>query len=188
MMGIGSSRWTYRLVVLVALLALVLGAAACGSDDGDDKDSATAAAEQQSDKKSAENDADDAKAVKETGRKGEAQAAYMSFVDALYKRDAELVCSKMTAQAQRRMQPGTPCVKAMTGVVNIEFSSTKPYVVEVEKGKGGELTVWAKTPNSETYPIPFVEQDGEWKVNGGFGADAQPGRTRGEGKLDAPQS
>ncbi|HEX2161340.1 MAG TPA: hypothetical protein VHF88_05905 [Thermoleophilaceae bacterium] len=141
-----------RLAVLLALLALSLGAAACG---GSDDDEATA---------------QKGHAAGMTGDEREIHDLYAEVTDRFYAKDAAGVCGLMTDAARRDQgkkskQTCEEWFKALwqSGTLG----KNKPYIAKLAI-RGGKAQARVKTKNSKLYPVEFTREDGRWKVSDGF--------------------
>lgn len=156
----GDFRLRLRMMALAALLVLALGAAACGDDDDGGDGNATAKAQ----------DGVDPAAFDDTPD-GQVRLSYAQFVDAFYDKDARASCALMTKKTQRAVAAnGNGGCEA--GLKNYftsgsELVKDRPRIVRL-KITGSRAVAITQVKGSARYPVPFVKQDGKWKVNGGW--------------------
>jgi hypothetical protein len=162
----GDVRLRFRIFALAAVLALTLGAAACGDDDdggdaGDGGSKPAASTSQGGVDPAAFDDTPD----------GRVRLTYAQFVDAFYDKKARESCALMTRKTQRQVaangsgdceaglesyfKGGSTLVKDRPRIVRLKVTGSRAVAITQVKG-------------SAKYPVPFVKQGGEWKINGGW--------------------
>jgi hypothetical protein len=157
-------RWSPRGVLLVALLATTLGAAACGDDGDGDKATAQGQGEGQP------RETGDAAPV---GNTPEAQirTAHEEFIKAFYSKDAESICSLLSRKGQRQWRKNAKTceegVKQFFGSIQ-GLGERKPKVIGV-RVDGSRALARTQVKGSDVYPVPFIKEDGEWKIDAGGG-------------------
>lgn len=151
------ARRAARLAPLAAALAIaVVGVAACGSDDGADGSNGQTA----------------------SGDEQEIKAVYAKMTDSVYAGKSKVACTTMSRSAAREFgasftnstgggDVANGCEAAMDYVHETIRNNNRPRIVRL-KIDGDRATAYAKTKNSDAYPIPFVKEDGEWRINGGY--------------------
>jgi len=158
-------------------LVVVLGVAAlagCGdSDDGDGGSNGGAAASQPADTQPG----GAAKPAKGGSDEEQIRAVYATLREAFYGDDPKGVCATMTESAQKRFgaisPPAVTCVERAARVNAANSTGRdgddRPDIVAM-RIRGDRAIAQAKTPRTLSYPVPFARVNGEWKVDGGFGA------------------
>jgi hypothetical protein len=169
MMSVHGARSAWRLAVLLAAVALIVGAVACGSDDGGDGGGDSAAASQDAASGSA-GDGGDEKAVADVGGAEERDiAARVNRVQrAILKGDSALICKNFTTQARReaakRSRKGT-CTDNFDQIAAARVKGAEfPKVVTV-KIDGDEADVTLRENDGRTFPVKVLKQGGEWKLD-----------------------
>ncbi len=148
----------------MAALVLALGLVACGDSGDEAGPGRDATAAQEGTAAAGGTDEEQIKAV------------FGRFKDAFFAGDAEEACALLTERAQKQLAAvgkGAPdCVTRFTQMVAINRKGrpgdAKPHVDSVTV-KGGEAVAILKAPGSRlTTKAPFVKEDGDWKIDGGF--------------------
>lgn len=144
-----------RLSAAAAAAALAFGAAACGSDDDDGNEGGGSAA------KAADTSGDRSQAPP-----GGPRAAYARFTESIYSRDYATACELMTAKHRREVVGQGDCAKSLRSLFRGQAPrGGRPKVIGM-KVEGDTATLRTKSVDSfRAYPIEFVREDGEWKVN-----------------------
>jgi hypothetical protein len=145
-----------RLSAIAAAAVLAAGAGACGSDDdGDGGDAAGTPAS-----------AAAGGAGSGGGPEGQLRAAYAKFTDSVYSTDYAAACAQMTARHRKEIVGDLDCASGLRTLFRGEPPrGERPKVVSL-KIDGNRATLRTKSEDSfKPYPIEFVKQDGEWKVN-----------------------
>lgn len=186
MIGRGS-RSILRMVGVVVLLTLVLGAGACGdSDDSDNGADGASAAQGQSaggDDAAAGSagsdggDADDGATAGDATPESEARSAYEEYIDAFYAKDAQGACDRLSEKSQRQWGAGDSggCEKALETFLDpIQdlADSPRPHVVKLRvDGERAVITAVTGKNDDSKATVPLVKEGGEWKVDveGGLG-------------------
>jgi hypothetical protein len=169
----GGDRPLARLVVVVAAAVAVMALPACGGSDDDGGAGATAAGSSDAverDERGTRDEVDAGAGDDDTaaGAERAIRARYREFVDAVYAADLDAACAMLTASAREQLAGERTCEEAMGSRVGAEsLSPNRPYIVKL-RVRGDRAQLRAKTKNSEAYPVPLVEQDGEWMFDGGF--------------------
>jgi hypothetical protein len=153
----GDGRRRHRALALLAVLVLALGAVACG-DDGDGGDSPNAQG------------GDGETTAVDNSPEGQIRSTYASFVDTFYGKDATAVCESLTASARKRVgRDHQGCEKRFQTLFDsTTLGRNKPYVVHL-RVDGPRALALVKTKTSNRYPVPFQKENGEWKLDGGWG-------------------
>lgn len=168
-MTFGGRRSLTRLAVLAALLALVAGGCG-GSDDGDGADASAANGGDGSSgvERAASEGGPATTAEQASGPEAEIRALYAELVENVYAGDMRAACAALTESARRRLSGGGSCPAAMRSRLDPKtLSKNRPSIVGLEV-RGSKAVAQAKTKNSNKYAVPFVREDGEWKIDGGF--------------------
>ena len=119
-------------------------------------------------------------------------------VDALHEDLAEArlaeVCAAMTRRPQRQigsvghdreptgcgrdlgalLQSTRAATRASDGAVSGLSRAERPEVMDVELDGAGRLATVTMALGGGEYSVPFVKQDGEWRLDDFFGADGPP--------------
>jgi hypothetical protein len=157
------ARLKLRFMALLALLVLALGATACGDDDGDGGGGGNAAAQGQS------QDGEDPVPV-DNSPEGQIRAAHTKFIDVFYEKEPGPICDLLSRKGQRewRTKTAKTCeegvaefFKSISGL-----AKNKPKVTGM-RIDGNQALVKTRVKGSSTYPVPFIKEDGEWKINAG---------------------
>lgn len=152
----------HRLLALLATVALALGAAACGDSDDDNGGAAAQGQSQNGDQAPVDNSPE-----------GQIRATYAKYTDTFYTKDPEAICAMLGQKAQRQWAGKTDktCeagIKRFFGA-GATLGKNRPYLVKI-RINGQQALATAKTKTSNTYPVPMVKENGEWKINiGGAG-------------------
>jgi hypothetical protein len=155
------SRWSPRGLLVLALLALTLGAAACGDDD--DGDNATAGQDD-----GQPQDIDTTTPLTGTPKE-QITAAYDRFTDVYYTKDPDAICALLSRKGQRdwakKAESCEQGVKKYFDSIQM-LSKTQPKVVDV-RVDGSRALAKTQIKGGGVYPVPFIKEDGEWKPNTG---------------------
>jgi hypothetical protein len=165
-MFLGGKR-PLALIVALAIAAAMALATGCGDDDNDGGGvDGTADASQAADKRAKQ----PGEAEGLTGDAAEIQTTYETFAAAIFAKDADTACAALSAQARKRFSGDSTCEVAMKNLSASEgLSRQRPYLAKVTVRSNGQRAVAkAKVKDSRAYPVPFVQEQGEWKIDGGF--------------------
>lgn len=153
-------------MALLALLVLALGVVACGDDDGDSGGGGgNAAAQGQS------QDSEDPVPV-DNSPEGQIRAAHIEFIDVFYKKEPGPICDLLSRKGQREWITKTAktCeagVKEFFGGI-AGLAPNKPKIIDV-RIDGKQALAKTRVKGSSVYPVPFIKEDGVWKINAGGG-------------------
>jgi len=147
--------WSHAATLLV-VAAVALGAAACGDSDDGGSGSGAEARE---------------RTVTEepTTPEGHIEATYDEFAQRVSDRDLAEACALFSDGARRKFAAGKTCVASFNALLrDYDFKQITAEVVRVRLKGSDRATAMVKDRKSESYPVPFVREAGEWKLDGGW--------------------
>ncbi len=168
-------KFTVPVATIVAV-AMAVGSIGCGGSDSDDDTGAKTA------NATSTTATPDAPATPKEARL-KVRAAMARLQDAFYSGDAKTMCDGMTASITKQIAAaGAPKDKNATceSVVKVyaipipasESREQKATILGVTV-KGDRASVRASQQGRRAYKVPFVKEDGEWKMNMGLGLAPQ---------------
>jgi len=100
------------------------------------------------------------------GVEGEIASVYRRLADTAYDKDYKTSCELMSAAARKAMsRGGRPCPAALRAIYSTGNVSTKrPYIAKLDI-RGDRAIARVKVRGSDTYPVPFVKENGTWKAD-----------------------
>jgi hypothetical protein len=162
----GRARMTFRVLALAALLMLVLVVGACGDSDDDGGDGKAAASQSR--------DGVDPASFDDSPT-GQLRLSYAQFIDAFYGKDAQEACGLMSRRMQQKLASEMKRKRDRTCEARLDAyfqggdqpAKDRPKVVRI-KFDGERALAVTQVKGSAKYPIPFVKQDGKWRIDGGW--------------------
>jgi hypothetical protein len=160
------ARLGLRLIALLALLMLALGAASCGDDDDDGGNGGggDAAAQGQS-----QDDGGDPVPV-DNSPEGQIRAAHTKFIEVFYEKDPGPICDLLSRKGQRdwTTKKAKTCEEGVESFFNNiqDLGKKRPRITDV-RVDGNQALANTRVKGSAVYPVPFIKENGEWKINAG---------------------
>ena len=152
-----------RLLALLAVLALALGATACGSDDDGGSDAQAGGGDSASD-----------------SPKEQISADYDKFIDDIYEGRYAEACKGYSAKYlkfyPKHIKIADTCIKTMQAEFKTVSLQPRPWVDRVEVKGPNRAIGFTKTAKDDAgNPIKFVEVNGTWKLDGPALEEYAPG-------------